>query len=151
MGTCAGAAVCPSPRCSFPERAAEVCGQTGRPTAVADAASEGPPPLLRLWSGAGAAEAGQPPGAGSLEGTCRDTARQNGHSHPWGTLAPEDAAAAPRDSESDPFRGSQGLPPKAPLAAGTLGEPDKTPGSLPSWGQPPEVAPSRAPLTSATS
>lgn len=42
-----------------------------------------------------------------------------------GLLAPENALAAPRDSESDPFRGSLGLPPQAPTAAGILGEPDE--------------------------
>ena len=42
-----------------------------------------------------------------------------------GLLAPENVLAAPRDSESDPFRGSAGLPPQAPTAAGILGEPDE--------------------------
>lgn len=43
-----------------------------------------------------------------------------------GALASANPLVAPRDSESQPFRGSWGLPPYAPRAAGILGEPAKT-------------------------
>lgn len=114
LGACAAAAFCLSPRCSFPGRAAEVCGETGHPT-VLNAAWEGLPPLLKLSSAAGA-QTGQPLGAGSLERTCRDTARQKwwicspppSHEwffarvpgklslHPWASVSPETGCSVPR-------------------------------------------------------
>ena len=150
LGACASAAVCLSPRCLFPGWAAEVWGETGRPAAVVNAAWEGLPPLLKLSSGAGAAETGQPLGAGSLERTCRDTARQK-----WGTGTRGErwlwkTQLQLHEIQSQILSGALGASLQRPLWLLERLENLAKPGSLPSWGQPPKVAPPKAPPAAGT-